>query len=81
MQILFDIFTFITGLFLIFFGIKTFKNSEQTYLERKNKKYKTIYEKWVNEKNTPFFIKSTSIGIIFFGIVLNSIILYNLFFT
>ena len=54
MEFLFQISYFVFGIFLIFYGIKTFKNSEKIYLERKNKKYKTAYEKWAKEKNTPF---------------------------
>ena len=80
MELLFQISYFVFGIFLIFYGIKTFKNSEKIYLERKNKKYKTAYEKWANEKNTPFFIKFSALVIIFFGIVSIILILYNLFY-
>lgn len=56
METLFQILYFVFGIFLIFYGIKTFRNSEKIYLERKNKKYRTAYEKWANEKNTPISI-------------------------
>ena len=80
MELLFQISYFVFGIFLIFYGIKTFKNSERIYLERKNKKYKTAYEKWANEKNTPIFIKFSAVGIIFFGTISIILILYKLFY-
>ena len=57
MELLFQISYFVFGIFLIFYGIKTFKNSEKIYLERKNKKYKTAYEKWANGKKHSIFYK------------------------
>lgn len=80
MEMLFQILYFVFGIFLVFYGIKIFRNSEKIYLERKNKKYKTAYEKWANEKNTPFFIKFSALAIIFFGTVSIILILYNLFY-
>ena len=80
MEVILQLLNFIFGLFLIVFGFKIFKNSKEIYLKRKDKKYSTAYEKWANEKNTPIFIKFSSVGIILFGIALNFIVLYNLFF-
>lgn len=64
MDVCFQILYFVFGILLISYGIKTFKNSEKIYLERK--KHRTSYENWANEKNTSFFIKFSAIAIIFF---------------
>ena len=55
MELLFQISYFVFGIFLIFYGIKTFKNSEKIYLERNNKKYKTAYENGQKKKTLHFY--------------------------
>jgi sulfite exporter TauE/SafE len=54
MELLFQISYFVFGIFLIFYGIKTFKNSEKIYLERKNKNIKRLMKNGQMKKTLHF---------------------------